>query len=144
PRQSQQPESESDADGIQGSIPETTQNNQASQGTENSNSNQRYFDQESVYRTVGSIVAVVNSPQVSTGLILLAGSILFLFRTVRVTIIRNGQSNIIEIRNILNNPVRGVRVRILDRTYVTDENGRIITDLPIDQIRLEGFWIMIK
>ncbi|MCX8154493.1 MAG: hypothetical protein N3C61_01515 [Candidatus Micrarchaeota archaeon] len=144
PRQSQQPESESDADGIQGSIPETTQNNQASQGTENSNSNQRYFDQENVYRTVGSIVAVVNSPQVSTGLILLAGSILFLFRTVRVTMIRNGQSNIIEIRNILNNPVRGVRVRILDRTYVTDGNGRIITDLPIDQIRLEGFWIMIK
>ncbi|MCS7122950.1 MAG: hypothetical protein NZ908_03285, partial [Candidatus Micrarchaeota archaeon] len=29
PRQSQQPESESDADGTQGSIPETTQNNQA-------------------------------------------------------------------------------------------------------------------
>ncbi|MEM4205393.1 MAG: hypothetical protein QW336_01865, partial [Candidatus Anstonellales archaeon] len=97
-----------------------------------------------VNRVINSVVIILTSPQSIVGLLGVGVSIIFIIlRTVKLIILR-GEKNIILLKNIFNKPVKGVTVRILDKEFQSDENGMVVTDLPVDNVGVKGLWIVIK
>ncbi|MEM4192235.1 MAG: hypothetical protein QW044_02910, partial [Candidatus Anstonellales archaeon] len=97
-----------------------------------------------VNRVINSVVIILTSPQSIVGLLGVGVSIIFIIlRMVKLTILR-GEKNIILLKNIFNKPVKGVKVRILDIEFQSDENGMVVTDLPVDNVGVKGLWIVIK
>ncbi|MEM4159507.1 MAG: hypothetical protein QXO13_02675, partial [Candidatus Anstonellales archaeon] len=97
-----------------------------------------------VNRVINSVVIILTSPQSIVGLLGVGVSIIFIIlRMVKLTILR-GEKNIILLKNIFNKPVKGVKVRILDKEFQSDENGMVVTDLPVDNVGVKGLWIVIK
>ncbi|MEM4205562.1 MAG: hypothetical protein QW336_02785, partial [Candidatus Anstonellales archaeon] len=62
---------------------------------------------------------------------------------VKLTILR-GEKNIILLKNLFNKPVKGVTVRILDKEFQSDENGIVVTDLPVDNVGVKGMWVITR
>ncbi|MEM4148994.1 MAG: hypothetical protein QXQ78_00005, partial [Candidatus Anstonellales archaeon] len=97
-----------------------------------------------VNRVINSVAVILTSPQSIVGLLGVGVSIIFIIlRMVKLTILR-GEKNIILLKNIFNKPVKGVKVRILDKEFQSDENGMVVTDLPVDNVGVKGLWIVIK
>ncbi|MEM4205619.1 MAG: hypothetical protein QW336_03090, partial [Candidatus Anstonellales archaeon] len=97
-----------------------------------------------VNRVINSVAVILTSPQSIVGLLGVGVSIIFIIlRTVKLTILR-GEKNMIIIKNLFNKPVKGVTVRILDKEFQSDENGMVVTDLPVDNVGVKGLWIVIK
>ncbi|MCS7122853.1 MAG: hypothetical protein NZ908_02780, partial [Candidatus Micrarchaeota archaeon] len=69
-----------------------------------------------------------------------------LLRVVRIHALRNSDGGYrLLASNLLGKPVRGLKLRIEDRTYTTDESGGCIIELPdIRNLKVEGFWIVIR
>ncbi|MEM1700971.1 MAG: hypothetical protein QW785_02885, partial [Candidatus Anstonellales archaeon] len=97
-----------------------------------------------VNRVINSVAVVLTSPQSLAGLLGVGVSIILLMlRTVKLTIVR-GERNMILLKNLFNKPVKGVKVRILDKEFQSDENGMVVTDLPVDKVEVKGIWIVIR
>ncbi|MEM2769052.1 MAG: hypothetical protein QXQ15_01175, partial [Candidatus Anstonellales archaeon] len=87
---------------------------------------------------------ILTSPQSIVGLLGVGVSIIFIIlRMVKLTILR-GEKNIILLKNIFNKPVKGVKVRILDKEFQSDENGMVVTDLPVDKVEVKGMWVITR
>ncbi|MEM4384992.1 MAG: hypothetical protein QXD03_00380 [Candidatus Anstonellales archaeon] len=97
-----------------------------------------------VNRVINSVAVILTSPQSLAGLLGVGVSIILLMlRTVKLTIVR-GERNMILLKNLFNKPVKGVTVRILDKEFQSDENGMVVTDLPVDNAEIKGMWIIVR
>ncbi|MEM4149211.1 MAG: hypothetical protein QXQ78_01140, partial [Candidatus Anstonellales archaeon] len=97
-----------------------------------------------VNRVINSVAVILTSPQSLAGLLGVGVSIIFIIlRTVKLTILR-GEKNMIIIKNLFNKPVKGVTVRILDKEFQSDENGMVVTDLPVDKVEIKGLWVITR
>ena len=75
--------------------------------------------------------------------LLLGSIILLLFRTTKLKMVPLQDRVILQFNNILNKPIKNLKVNIDGQELITDENGQIILSLMPKQIKPK-LYILIK
>ncbi|MEM4149136.1 MAG: hypothetical protein QXQ78_00750, partial [Candidatus Anstonellales archaeon] len=69
-------------------------------------------------------------------------ALLILSRVLRYSLVIRDEKTIIKVRNVLGSPMKGIRIEGFD--VVSDQNGVIILNVPIDRVKFKGLWITIR